>query len=93
MTGFAATAVAEVPVCGTENEADSEVEELLCRVEQYRWTCLVLKGYDVSGNNWIVALSDHKDCTIQACNRILEELGGISEAIHVKCNVPKFDRP
>ena len=90
---FSVPVLAEVPECGSEKEADSEAADLLCRVKQYRWTCLVLKGYDVSGSNWTVALADHHDCTIRACNRILDELGEIPEPIRVECDVPKFDRP
>ena len=90
---FTVPVLAEVPECGTEKEADSGAADLLCRVKQYRWTCLVLKGYDVSGSNWTVALADYYACPIRACNQILDELGELPGQIRVECDVPKFDRP
>ena len=90
---LAAPVGAEVPDCDTEKDVNGEPEDMLCRMKLYRWTCLVLKGYDVSGSNWTVALADYDDCTIRACNQVLDESGGIPEDIRVECDVPKFDRP
>ena len=90
---LAAPVGAEVPDCDTEKDVNGESEDMLCRMKLYRWTCLVLKGYDVSGSNWTVALADYDDCTIRACNQVLDESGGIPEDIRVECDVPKFDRP
>ena len=72
---------------------NSDDEANYCMIHTFRNACLMRKGYDLSGENWTVMVSDYEDCTIRGCEQYLKEAGSLSEALFEKaCNFVQFDR-
>ena len=82
-----------LPECKVPQGLNSDDEANYCMIHTFRNACLMRKGYDLSGENWTVMVSDYEDCTIRGCEQFLKETGSLSEALFEKaCNFVQFDR-
>ena len=82
-----------LPECKVPQGLNSDDETNYCMIHTFRNACLMRKGYDLSGENWTVMVSDYEDCTIRGCEQYLKEAGSLSEALFEKaCNFVQFDR-
>ena len=88
-----AVPVQALPECEVPAGLEAKDQIHYCMIHTFRTACLAGKGYDMAKENWTVMQTDYEACTIDGCDQLFEQTGGLSEALFLKaCNMVQFDR-